>query len=146
MVERKPLTQAQAEHAMQHGEFDASVVAAAPCVAVLLSQDWCSQYAALDRHLSDLAGASDPSSPAVTVFELLYNKVDYFEAFLRFKETTWRNYEIPYVRYYRDGRLMREIGSAMGVRESRVSQIHSAALVKVREALERAGVRSAWEV
>ncbi len=50
------------------------------------------------------------------------------------------------VLYYRDGRLMREIGSAMGVRESRVSQIHSAALVKVREALERAGVRSAWEV
>ncbi len=108
MVERRQLKQAQAEQAMKDGEFDASVIAAAPCVAVLLSQDWCPQYAALDRHLSDLASGGDPSVPAVTVFELLYNRVDYFEAFMRFKETHWRNYEIPYVRYYRDGKLVGE--------------------------------------
>jgi hypothetical protein len=108
MVERKQLTQAQAQHAMEHGEFDASVIGAAPRVAVLLSQDWCSQYAALDRHLRDMESGSDPKVPDVTVFELIYNRVDYFEAFMRFKETRWRNYEIPYVRYYRDGRLVGE--------------------------------------
>ena len=93
---------------MEHGEFEDSVIAAAPNVAVLLSQDWCSQYSALDWYLGDLAAHPHPSHPAITVFELLYNKVDYFEAFMRFKETRWRNYEIPYLRYYRGGKLVGE--------------------------------------
>ena len=108
MIERKSLTRAQAEQAMQNGEFGPDVVAAGPNVAVLLSQDWCSQYAALNRAINDLAAKPDPGHPAVIVFELLYNRVDYFEAFMRFKETRWRNYEVPYVRYYRDGKLVGE--------------------------------------
>jgi len=93
---------------MKHGEFDRDVIAAAPNVAVLLSQDWCPQYSALEKHLNDLATRPEPGHPAVAVFELLYNLVDYFESFMRFKETSWRNYEIPYVRYYRDGKLVGE--------------------------------------
>lgn len=108
MIERRSLTQAQAEQAMRSGEFGTDVIAAAPNVAVLLSQDWCSQYAALDRALDDLAARPEPGQPSVTVFELLYNRVDYYEAFMRFKESRWRNYEIPYVRYYRGGRLVGE--------------------------------------
>ena len=38
---------------------------------------------------------------------------------------------------------MKEIGDAMGVNESRVSQIHKAALKKMQSALETEGIQSA---
>ncbi len=44
--------------------------------------------------------------------------------------------------YYNGGRTMREIGDAMGVNESRVSQIHKAALEKMAGVLQAAGVKS----
>jgi hypothetical protein len=108
MIKRRSLTREQAEHAMGEGEFGPDVASAGPNVAVLLSQDWCSQYIALNKSIDELAAGSDPAHPDVIVFELLYNRVDYFEAFMRFKETRWRNYEVPYVRYYRGGRLVGE--------------------------------------
>jgi hypothetical protein len=108
MIERRSLTREQAELAMQQGEFGPDVAAASPNVAVILSQDWCSQYAALNAQVNDLAAKSDPSLPSITVFELLYNRVDYYQAFMSFKEGKWRNYLIPYVRYYREGKLCGE--------------------------------------
>lgn len=38
--------------------------------------------------------------------------------------------------YYRERKLMREIGEVMGINESRVSQIHEAAIARLREALD----------
>jgi hypothetical protein len=108
MIIRKALTRTQAEHAMRHGEFDDSVTAAAPKVAVVLTQDWCGQWMAMDTYLDQLAGSDPGSDGNLTVFHLVYNTVDYFQDFLRFKEGTWGNALIPYVRYYRDGRLVGE--------------------------------------
>lgn len=45
--------------------------------------------------------------------------------------------------YYTGGKTMREIGETMGVNESRVSQIHKAALERMAECLQASGVRSA---
>lgn len=45
--------------------------------------------------------------------------------------------------YYLGGKTMREIGTSMGINESRVSQIHSAALSKMGLNLEAAGIHSA---
>jgi RNA polymerase sigma factor FliA len=45
--------------------------------------------------------------------------------------------------YYLGGRTMREIGVKLGINESRVSQIHSAALGKMEVNLQAAGIRSA---
>ena len=45
--------------------------------------------------------------------------------------------------YYNGGKTMREIGEAMGVNESRVSQIHKAALERLAESLQASGIRSA---
>jgi len=45
--------------------------------------------------------------------------------------------------YYNGGKTMREIGESMGVNESRVSQIHKAALERMAEKLQAAGIRSA---
>ncbi len=41
--------------------------------------------------------------------------------------------------YYREGLLLREIGALMGVTESRISQIHSRALARLREMLDDVG-------
>jgi RNA polymerase sigma factor for flagellar operon FliA len=45
--------------------------------------------------------------------------------------------------YYTGGKTMREIGESMGVNESRVSQIHKAALERIAEKLKASGIRSA---
>ena len=45
--------------------------------------------------------------------------------------------------YYNGGKTMREISESMGVNESRISQIHKAALEKMAETLQASGIRSA---
>ena len=44
--------------------------------------------------------------------------------------------------YYLGGKTMREIGDTLGINESRVSQIHKAALDKMRVNLQAAGIHS----
>lgn len=46
-------------------------------------------------------------------------------------------------KYYLAGKTMREIGDTLGVNESRVSQMHKAALGKMAETLQASGIRSA---
>lgn len=45
--------------------------------------------------------------------------------------------------YYNGGKTMREIGQQLGVNESRVSQIHKAALERMAESLQACGISSA---
>ena len=44
--------------------------------------------------------------------------------------------------YYLGGKTMREIGSRLGINESRVSQIHKAALEKMQVVLQNNGISS----
>jgi len=104
VIRRLELSREQAAHAMRHGEFDPGVCAAGPQVAVVLTQDWCGQWAAMDDYLTELAGRRPELE--LVVFQLEYNRMDYFQDFLRFKEEVLGNRVIPYVRYYRDGRLV----------------------------------------
>jgi hypothetical protein len=104
MIRRRELSREQAEFAMRQGEFDEGVRGASPLVAVVLTQDWCGQWAAMDGYLAEMAGRYPELE--LTVFQLEYNRVDYFQDFLRFKEQVLANAVIPYVRYYQDGRLV----------------------------------------
>ena len=45
--------------------------------------------------------------------------------------------------YYDGGKTMKEIGDALGINESRVSQIHRAALERMQGTLQAAGIHSA---
>jgi RNA polymerase sigma factor for flagellar operon FliA len=47
--------------------------------------------------------------------------------------------------YYYEEMTMREIGLAMGVVESRVSQVHASAVVHLRSALKDLAARGAFE-
>jgi RNA polymerase sigma factor for flagellar operon FliA len=48
--------------------------------------------------------------------------------------------------YYLGGKTMREIGERLGINESRVSQIHRAALDRMQVSLQTAGISSSQAV
>ena len=52
-------------------------------------------------------------------------------------------YQKVVVLYYTNEMTMKEIGSVLGINESRVSQIHKSALEKMSVALQTAGISSA---
>jgi RNA polymerase sigma factor for flagellar operon FliA len=57
-------------------------------------------------------------------------------------QTLPERYQMVIGLYYLGGKTMREIGDKLGINESRVSQIHRAALDKMSDALQTAGIRS----
>lgn len=88
---------------MAGGEFDAAIREAVPAVAVVLSQSWCPQWLWMKHYLDALG-----SEPGIAVYWIEYDKESFFAEFLRFKEETFDNRQIPYVRYYRQGRFVRD--------------------------------------
>ncbi|MCX7747954.1 MAG: hypothetical protein N2645_13855 [Clostridia bacterium] len=103
MVNRIVLTKEQAMYALNHGEFDSSVIASKGIVIVIMTQDWCPQWGDMRRWIYNMSVEAE-----IDIYELIYNKVDYSREFMRFKETTFKNDQIPYLRYYKDGKLMKE--------------------------------------
>lgn len=111
MLRRFTISEAQARHAIERGEFDAEVVSSAGCVAVVLTQGWCSQWRAMGDWLDRLVELGEPKAIDIDVWQLVYDRVPYFREFLEFKESRLGNYEVPYVRYYVAGRLKGESNS-----------------------------------
>lgn len=97
------LTREQCLSAVAAGEFSSDVVAAASAVAVVLTQSWCPQWAWMRSYLLSL-----PETPDLAVFWVEYDREDFFERFMDFKEKILGNDQVPYVRYYRGGALVRE--------------------------------------
>lgn len=106
MIKRNEITEAQARAAMSTGEFEEDVRMSAKHVVVVLTQGWCPQWTHLDRTLSSLEKDPDMENTDLHVYQLVYDKVSYSAEFMSFKEQTFKNYEIPYVRYYKDGELI----------------------------------------
>jgi hypothetical protein len=100
----RKLTEAQCRAAIAMGEFEAIVAAAAPRVAVILTQSWCPQWIWMRSYL-DAAAAANPETE---IFWIEYDREPFFDDFMEFKENVFGNREIPYVRYYRDGKLTRQ--------------------------------------
>lgn len=104
MIQRKKLTEDQAREAMSTGEFTGSVRASAPRVAVILTQGWCGDWRAMERWLEKLPRDGTPESDSpIDIYELLYDRIAFFDEFRSFKERVFRNSLIPYVRFYRNG-------------------------------------------
>ncbi|HUW40389.1 MAG TPA: hypothetical protein VMV90_05225 [Rectinemataceae bacterium] len=97
------LTRDDCMAAIEKGDFGSGIVKAAPAVAVVLTQSWCPQWGWMRRYLESL-----PARPGFEVFWLEYDREDFFERFMTFKEEVYGNREVPYVRYYRDGQLLKE--------------------------------------
>jgi hypothetical protein len=71
-----------------------------------MTQGWCPQWFSMKVWLANMERKKRPKDYELTVFELVYDMTDFFEEFLAHKERYWGNIEIPYIRYYRDGKLV----------------------------------------
>jgi hypothetical protein len=103
----RTLTEAECREAMEKGEFAASLVSG-PAAAIILTQSWCPQWAAMKAYLEGIAKAA----PALNIYYVEYDIAAWKQlenhAFMTFKENNYRNREIPYVRYYRNGGFSRD--------------------------------------
>lgn len=90
---------------MKAGEFPAETISAAPAVAIILTQSWCPQWRFLSFYLKDVESECEG---CLDIAVLEYDKEPFFEDFMNFKERHFGNYEVPYIRYYRDGALVAE--------------------------------------
>ncbi len=103
MINRKLLDRDQVMHAIANGEFEGNVIASKSKVVLVLTQDWCPQWHDMKGWIYGVVTEED-----IDVYELEYNKTDFSEDFMNFKENQWNNHSIPYLRFYRDGVLYRE--------------------------------------
>ena len=111
MLYLHPLSEDDIHTAIAKGEFPEHIRTAADNVAIIATQDWCPEWKFMQRWMERETAAADSSdtradTPDVAVFTVIYNKTPYQESFMRLKEDTWKSTLIPYVRYYRNGRLI----------------------------------------
>jgi hypothetical protein len=102
---RHSITEEQARSIMSAGDIPEVFRRASARVAVVLTQGWCPQWRAMDSFLSRMESDTADGHGDLTVFDLVYDRLPFFPAFLDFKETRFNNYSVPYVRYYRDGKF-----------------------------------------
>ncbi len=103
MINKKTIQREQVMKAIENGELESSVLTSKDKVVVILTQDWCPQWHDMKGWIYRLDVDED-----IDVYELEYNKADYFDDFRSFKEDVWNNHSIPYLRFYRNGVLYRE--------------------------------------
>lgn len=113
---KKTLSRQQALHAIERGEFGPEVVCSDRKVAVIMTQDWCSQWQSMCVWLPQIE-----DEPGLHIYEVVYNQLDCFEEFLDLKENKWGNSQIPYIRYYVGGKLVCE--SNYATRETFLSNL-----------------------
>ena len=95
------LTDDQLDALLSEGEFPESVRLAAPTVVVIMTQDWCGQWADMKTYLPDFTDRA-------AIFTAEYNLLPDFERIMAFKEDVLKNRHVPYLRFYRDGKLVRQ--------------------------------------
>jgi len=104
-MKRIGLTEADARELLTGSEFPDRILRSAAAVAVVLTQSWCPQWAAMDAYL-DRWARTEPEDNTIHVYHLEYDRLPFFSQFLSWKENTFRNYDIPYVRFYREGNFV----------------------------------------
>ena len=103
----RKLTEAECRAAIETGDFDAALVSG-PAAAVILTQSWCPQWAAMKAYLPKVEAALGDVRIYYVEYDIeIWEKLKN-EAFMSFKENTLNNREIPYVRYYRNGVFSRD--------------------------------------
>jgi len=103
------LTETECRSAISKGEFDPAITASAPQVAVILTQSWCPQWRFMQGYLRDVdKKVNETIGKRVDMYVLEYDKESWYEEFLAFKEDTLGNREVPYIRFYREGKFVGE--------------------------------------
>ncbi len=93
----RQISKDQALFCINHQEFGNEIISSAKMVAVILTQSWCPQWLSMKGFIDALEGCE--------IFFLEYDLVDFFDRFRMFKENIFGNDEVPYIRYYRNGKV-----------------------------------------
>lgn len=96
------ITKEQALHAIEHHEFPTELISSKESVAVVMTQDWCSQWYSIQQTISLIENEN------LNIYVCVYNLESYFKEFLDLKENIWKNRSVPYIRYYKEGKLIQE--------------------------------------
>ncbi len=104
MLERSTLSHDQARKAIKDGNFPNDVTEASEAVILVLTQSWCPQWMFMKMSLKGLG--KGPKDMNVTLITYEYDRSPHFNEFMNFKEGTFRNWEVPYVRLYKKGKLV----------------------------------------
>lgn len=98
------MSDADAQHAITNTEFSEKLRNAGKYVAIIPTQSWCHQWHAIRSWFEQ----SKSAAKEVVVFYYEYDTTDLFDPFREFKESHWKNDQVPYIRYYRDGICVHE--------------------------------------
>jgi hypothetical protein len=99
----KKLTKDDCLGLLENGEFAQRLVGVADAVAIVLTQSWCPQWTWMRSYLAEI-----PPGEGREIFWVEYDLEDFFEPFMKLKENVFGNDQVPYVRYYRGGKLVAE--------------------------------------
>jgi len=101
------LTEAECRTAIDSGDFEAALVSG-KYAAIILTQSWCPQWKAMQNYLPKVEAALEDVKIYYVEYDIeSWGNLDH-EAFMTFKENTYKNWDIPYVRYYRNGVFSRD--------------------------------------
>ena len=103
----RKLTEAECRTAIETGDFDAGLISG-PAAAIILTQSWCPQWAAMKAYLPKVEAALGNVGIYYVEYDIETWENLENQAFMSFKEDGFKNREIPYVRYYRDGAYSRD--------------------------------------
>lgn len=105
MLTFKKIDDKEMQNIIDTKEVSDNIKNASENVLAIFTQDWCGDWKGLERELK----ANEEKSPVdITIFICLYNESHLYESFMNFKENTWNNELIPYLRYYKKGELLKD--------------------------------------
>ena len=99
----KEINEAEIYNVIKNKEFEKSIINSKKNVAVVMSQSWCWQWRMVNEWLPSISDIDD-----LDVYTIVYDNKKYYNDFLSFKENVFGNYEVPYIRYYAGGKLIKE--------------------------------------
>lgn len=97
------LTDEQIRETIIHGEFSNDIICSNAKTAIIMSQSWCPQWMMVNHWLKTI-----PENFDIHIYTSIYDKEKYYHEFMHFKETVFKNHEVPYIRYYINGNLVKE--------------------------------------
>ena len=94
------ITDSQASLIIKQRQIPEEILNSNDKVAVIMTQDWCPQWLFMSRWLKKT------QEKGIKTFYISYNRKPYFNEFMNVKEAVFNNDLVPYVRYYKDGKLI----------------------------------------
>jgi hypothetical protein len=91
------LTTAQVKEAMENGDFGKEITERYPKVIIILTESWCPQWKTMHSYIEHMHTEN--------VFYYIYDQEELFKEFMAFKEQVFQNDQIPYLRFYENGRF-----------------------------------------